>query len=94
MPGAPTNVSGTGADASAVVSFTPPSETGGSPITGYTVNAYAGDTIALSVQSATADPVTVAGLTNGADYTFTVYATNVNGNGPESAPSATVTPGA
>ena len=94
VPGAPTNVSATGADASAVVSFAPPSDTGGSPITGYTVNAYAGDTIAMSVQSGTADPVTVAGLTNGADYTFTVIATNASGNGPESAPSATVTPGA
>jgi Fibronectin type III domain len=94
VPGAPTGVSAVGGDQSAIVSFTPPSDTGGSAITGYTVKAYAADTLALTTQSTTADPVTVAGLTNGADYTFTVLATNASGDGPESAPSATVTPGA
>jgi len=93
VPGAPTDVSATGGDASAIVSFTPPSDTGGSAITGYTVRAYAADSVAQTVRSATADPVTVAGLTNGADYTFTVSATNATGDGPASAQSATVTPG-
>jgi hypothetical protein len=35
---------------------------------------------------------TVGGLTNGNDYTFTVHATNLVGDGPESDPSNTVTP--
>ena len=39
-----------------------------------------------------ATDVQVTGLTYGTSYTFTVYATNAMGNGPESAPSDAVTP--
>jgi hypothetical protein len=40
------------------------------------------------------DSTVVGGLTNGIAYTFTVHATNIAGDSPESAPSAPVTPSA
>ncbi|MCQ6563458.1 hypothetical protein [Paenibacillus mendelii] len=42
--------------------------------------------------STTASPVTVTGLTNGIEYTFTVVATNVVGSSPASSPSNPVSP--
>jgi titin len=87
-PGAPTGVGAVAAEGSAIVSFTPPAFSGGSPVTSYTVTSSAGDT-----QSGTASPINVGGLTNGTAYTFTVAATNAAGTGPASAPSNSVTPG-
>jgi len=89
VPGAPTAVTATGGDASAVVSWTAPGN-GGSAITRYTVTASPGGATA-SVGGGTTS-ATVSGLVNGTSYTFTVYATNAIGNGPSSAPSAAVTP--
>lgn len=68
---------------SASVSFTPPSNDGGSPITGYTVTSNPGSIIATGITS----PIVVSGLTDGTPYTFTVRATNLLGDGPESSPS-------
>ena len=73
---------------SASVSFTAPASTGGSPITGYTVTSTPGNITATGTTS----PIIVTGLTNGTAYTFTVHATNANGNGPESVASNSVTP--
>ncbi|MGH2916976.1 MAG: Ig-like domain repeat protein, partial [Solirubrobacteraceae bacterium] len=89
-PGAPTGASATSsAPASATVSFTPPSDDGGTPITGYTVTST--DLTDQAAQSVTAtgsgSPITVGGLTNGDSYTFTIAATNAAGAGPSSAPS-------
>ncbi|MDP8910194.1 MAG: fibronectin type III domain-containing protein, partial [Chloroflexota bacterium] len=65
----------------------------GSPITSYTVNAYAGTTLAqFKTVGASTTSTEVTGLTNGAGYTFGVLATNAIGSGPESQPSDAVTP--
>lgn len=87
-PGAPTGVSATGGDTQASVSFTAPANTGGSPITGYTVTSSPGGLTG----SGASGPITVSGLTNGTAYTFTVTATNVVGPGAPSAASNAVTP--
>lgn len=90
VPDAPTAVtpSRSGSNA-ALVTFTPPENNGGNPITLYTVTAD--PTGGEDVQSKTAtgqnSPILITGLTTGEAYTFTVRATNADG---ESEPSDTV----
>ncbi len=91
-PGAPTAVTAVKGDRQASVSWTAPSNDGGSQITGYTVTSSPGNRTATVNGSTTTAIVT--GLTNGTSYTFTVRATNVIGTGPASAPSNAVTPAA
>ena len=89
VPGAPTGVTATEGNALADVSWTAPSFDGFSSILYYTVTSSPGAVSATS--SATA--VTVTGLSNGTEYTFTVTATNAAGEGPASyPPSNAVTP--
>lgn len=88
MPGAPTAISATAGNMEASVVFTAPSDTGGASVTGYTATSNPGGFTGTAASS----PVTVTGLTNGVDYTFTVTATNVAGTGPASAASNAVTP--
>ena len=57
-------------------------------ITGYTVTSNPG----AITGTGTASPITVTGLTNGTLYTFTVVATNANGNSLPSAASNSVRP--
>ena len=83
-PHAPTTVSGTAANAAAVVSWTAPSN-GGAAITKYTVTASPGGRAATTTGATKA---TVTGLTNGTAYTFTVSATNVAGTSAASPASA------
>ena len=87
-PGAPTGVSATAGDASALIAFSAPASDGGSPITGYTATSSPGGI----TKTGAASPITITGLTNGIAYTFTVKATNSLGTGPASSPSNTVTP--
>ncbi|MGZ4169790.1 MAG: N,N-dimethylformamidase beta subunit family domain-containing protein [Solirubrobacteraceae bacterium] len=92
-PDAPTSVSGTAGDASVALTWSKPGSDGGSAITGYRITPYESgvpETAILTNSTATSQNVT--GLTNGHGYTFTVAAINAIGTGPESAPSATLTP--
>jgi hypothetical protein len=88
VPAAPTNVSATAGNASVTLTWTAPSDNGGSAITGYVITPLSGS--AVSVGNVTSD--TVSGLTNGTTYTFTVAAINTVGTGPSSAASNSVTP--
>ncbi|CAN5518838.1 hypothetical protein BH23ACT7_BH23ACT7_22120 [soil metagenome] len=90
FPGAPESVTATAADASAVVSWTPPAPAGEAPVERYTVTSSPGGRTATVDAPATS--ATVTGLTNGTSYTFTVVAENADGTGPPSAPSNPVTP--
>ncbi|MFC4598572.1 S-layer homology domain-containing protein [Cohnella hongkongensis] len=88
VPGAPAGVSATAGNGSATVSFTAPTDTGGSPIIGYEVTAMPGNMKATGAGS----PITVTGLTNGTSYTFTVKAINAVDKSEASAVSNAVTP--
>ncbi|MEL4392809.1 Ig-like domain-containing protein [Shewanella algae] len=88
VPGAPTSVNAVASDASATVSFSAPASTGGAAISSYTVTSSPGGL----TTSGAGSPLTVSGLSNGTDYSFTVSASNTAGTGPASSPSNTVTP--
>ena len=90
VPGAPTIGTATAGDTEATITFTGPASIGGAAIIagGYTVTANPGGATGTGSNS----PITVAGLTNGVAYTFTVTATNSAGTGSASAASNSITP--
>jgi hypothetical protein len=87
-PGAPTGVVAAAGDREVQVSWQPPDDDGGSPVSGYTITTQPGDATATTM----ATTATITGLVNGTSYTFTVRAVNVAGTGPSSEPSGPVTP--
>ena len=87
VPGAPKGVTAKAGNARATVSFKLRASNG-STITGCTAISNPGGLTGTGLGS----PITVANLTNGTAYTFTVKATNGIGNGPASVPSNSVTP--
>jgi hypothetical protein len=74
---------------SANITFTSPKFDGRSTITNYTVVASSGGIRA----SGTSTSINVSGLVAGTPYTFTVYATNKNGDSASSSPSNVVVAG-
>jgi len=94
-PDAPTGVTAVAGPFSASVSFTPPVDDNGSPITYYTVTAYdltnPSDPSNGTQWTGSGSPINKPSLTGGHTYEFTVSATNALGAGAESAPSNQVT---
>ena len=88
LPGAPTAARLQRVTPTHQSSWAPPANDGGAAITKYTAVASPGGVTAHDIRQS----CTVAGLTNGQAYTFTVVATNAAGDGPTSAASAAVTP--
>jgi hypothetical protein len=93
-PAAPTSVTATALNQSATVAWSAPANNG-SPITSYTVTPFVGAVAQPATVVSGTPPTTsttIAGLTNGTAYTFTVTATNGIGTSPASAASNQVTP--
>ena len=89
VPSAPLAVKGTQGDGSALVSWELPITDGGSPILQYTVTSSPDNKTCITTETTFC---TVADLTNGVSYTFTVTATNIAGEGLPSQSSEAVTP--
>ena len=90
-PGVPGFQAAAPGNTTAKVAWTAPSNTNGSPVTGYQVTPYVGS-LAGSPQvfPTTATSDVVPGLTNGTTYTFAVAAINANGVGAAAMTAATL----
>ena len=91
VPGAPTIGAATAGNATASISFTAPSSSGSSAITGYTATCTAGTTSRTG--TGTASPISVTSLVNGTAYSCSVTATNATGTSAASG-TVSVTPAA
>jgi len=91
VPSAPRDVSASGGNSEATISWTVPVSDGGSAITGYTVTAQPGGAT-CTASGASATSCVVHGLTNGTAYTFSVTATNLAGTSAPSPASNSVVP--
>src|SRR4029079_13305633 len=92
-PAAPTGAAAEADSTSAIVSWTAPSNDGGSAITGYTVTPFIGATAQSSTDvGASSTRTRITGLTNATSYTFKITAANSAGSGPASGASNAVVP--
>jgi hypothetical protein len=87
-PDPATGVEGAAGDEQVEVSFTSPSDEGGTAITGYRVT----DSTGAHGATGSSSPITVTGLTNGTSYTFNVWAINPFGWSSPSDASGSVSP--
>ena len=95
VPGAPTSVSGTSGSQQVALTWSAPSDNGGSSITDYVIqySSNSGSTWStFSDGTSTSTSATVTGLTNGTSYVFKVAASNTYGTGIYSSSSSSVTP--
>jgi len=77
---------------SASVQFTQSTSTGGLAITSYTAVSSPGNISAtVTAPSTSTGTIIIAGLSTGTAYTFSIFATNAAGNGPNSQPSNLIT---
>ena len=90
-PNAPIIVATRAGNAQAKVFFTVPSATAGT-VTNYTVTALSKGTSSGITATGAKSPITISGLTNGTEYTFTVTANTSAGKSLISPPGDTVTP--
>lgn len=88
VPTVPLNPEAFPGSRSAVVQWDAPVSDGGTPVTGYTVTVSPGGATVACDSS----PCEITGLTNGKTYTFTIVATNAEGDSPASDPTEAVTP--
>ncbi|CAK4868614.1 unnamed protein product [Aphanomyces euteiches] len=88
VPAAPTNIMAVAGDGQATISFTAPTDNGGSAITDYEVTASSENIVVTR----TSTSIVVTGLSNGTSYTFTVKAINAAGKSVSSEASNAVTP--
>jgi len=80
VPGAPTSLSASQIGATSItLNWVAPTNTGGSPITGYKVEYKRSNVNTYTVATASASPYQISGLTSGSAYNFRVSATNVTG---------------
>lgn len=86
VPGAPTALTATPMAGAAAISFTAPSDDGGSPVTNYEYSVDGGTTWVPFDPAEPASPVVVDGLTNGTATSIVLRAVNDVGPGPASSP--------
>ncbi|NCA12000.1 fibronectin type III domain-containing protein [bacterium] len=94
LPAAPTSLTADGGNGSATLTWSAPTNTGGSAITDYSIQYSANGGTTWSTFSDSISAVTssvITGLTNGTAYTFRVAAVNVVGTGSYSS-TTTATP--
>src|SRR3954451_9747364 len=95
VPDTPSFASLTPGSLSVRVEITPPADTGGLSLTGYTVKAYRAGTLVKTFSVAPGvTTLNVTGLSNDVAYTFTVSAKNALGESRTSSTSTPVTPSA
>jgi hypothetical protein len=88
VPGVPTNAIASAGNGQATITFTAPTDNGGSPIAGYVVTSVPGNVTATG----TGTTITVNGLTNGTTYSFIIKAINAVGISLASESSNAITP--
>ena len=95
VAGPPTAVSVVAGEGSVHVTWSPPSDPGGSGITGYRVAVYeqAVEIASVTTPDGSTFGAQVSNLTSGVAYTFSVAAINATGEGPPSPATDPVTPG-
>lgn len=93
-PEAPQHVTAAFAAGRAALTWSPPSNDGGSPVTGYRIHRIAAGTapVLAATLAGAAQRWDVSGLTVGASYSWTVTAVNALGNSPASAAAGGTVP--